>query len=892
MPEHRTAPSATLTDLLLDKAGVGLCLVAPDGTVRRANNEWLRSTGFTAEQVIGEDIVELFPATRDMALVLHARARGGHRVEVPRHAQVVNGRETWWEGSVDPVPMDGGTGLLLTVREVTPAEQEAVAAEPDAKSEIEARYRSLFAKIDEGFCVIEVLFEGEEPVDYRFLEANPAFEKHTGIERAVGRRMREVAPGLEKHWFQVYGRVASTGEPTRFQLTANALGRFFDVYAFRVGPPRQRQVAVLFSDITDRKRAEDALREAEERFRVAVRNAALVPAQSDRELRYLWIYNPHPDFDASHVIGKRDDELEDSEGTRRLIQLKRRVLESGEGSREEIAFSRSDGVRYFDFVVDPARDASGAVIGVTSAALDVTERKRAELAVRDSEERFRSVVENMSEGLMLFDANGDTFYQNSAALRIHGVETEADGRFKRDDLPVIWRGWDEHGRPLPLEEWPISRVLRGEQFQDQVLHAERVETGHAFDASYNGCPIHDAEGKLVRGFITIREITEQVRARDEQVRAESALRAANEQLREAARRKDEFLGMLSHELRNPLAPIRNSTYILRHAPANSEQARRAQTVIERHTEHLTRLVDDLLDVTRIARGKIELRRSRVDLRDVVSHATDDFRLLMRDRGIRFDVVVPDEQLWGDADATRITQVVGNLLHNAVKFTRSGDEVVLSLHPSAAHAEIRVRDSGAGIDAALLPRIFEPFVQGDHTLARTEGGLGLGLALVKGIAELHGGTARAESAGKGKGAEFVIRLPIVEATVRPRGVPPPLERATGGRRVLVVDDNADAAESLADVVAMLGHVAEVAYDGPSAVAMARANPPDVVLCDIGLPGMSGYEVAKALREAGTSMQLIAVSGYGQPEDVKKAVEAGFDGHLAKPPNVDDLERLLA
>ncbi len=378
----------------------------------------------------------------------------------------------------------------------------------------------------------------------------------------------------------------------------------------------------------------------------------------------------------------------------------------------------------------------------------------------------------------------------------------------------------------------------------------------------------------------------------ERWKAEEQLREAMLRLTESDRRKDEFLGMLSHELRNPLAPIRNSTYILRHADPASEQAVRAQGIIERQTEHLTRLVDDLLDVTRIARGKIELRQARVDLRDVVGRAADDFRWMMRDRGVQFDVALPEEQLWSEADATRITQMVGNLLHNASKFTRKDDEVALSLDADAGSAIIRVRDTGAGIEPELLPRIFDAFVPGERTLARTEGGLGLGLALVKGIAELHGGSVRAESGGKGKGSQFTVRLPLlaapdVDVRVVPRG-----DRRKGGRRVLIVEDNVDSAESLADVVRMLGHRVEVAYDGPAAIEKARADPPDVVLCDIGLPGMTGYEVAKALRAtAGDGMQLIALSGYAQPEDIKRAIEAGFNAHVAKPCNPEKIERLL-
>ena len=372
----------------------------------------------------------------------------------------------------------------------------------------------------------------------------------------------------------------------------------------------------------------------------------------------------------------------------------------------------------------------------------------------------------------------------------------------------------------------------------------------------------------------------------------SSLRQSKERLEEADRRKDEFLGMLSHELRNPLAPIRSSVVVLDRDP-DGERATRARSIIRRQTEHLTRIVDDLLDVTRIARGKIELRRERLDLRDVVGRTGEDHRAILEQRGVAFRVELPAEEVWADADATRVAQVIGNLLQNAAKFTHRGDAVWLALSAGGGAAEIVARDTGVGIDRALLDDVFKPFVQGERTLARSEGGLGLGLALVKGIAELHGGTVRVESRGTGQGAEFVVRLPVVEPPIPAREAPATPRPPAAARRVLVVDDNADGADSLADVVRMLGHVAEVAYDGPTAIEKARANPPDVVLCDVGLPGMSGYELARILRATGARRaRLVAVTGYAQPEDLRAAAEAGFDRHLAKPTSIEDLERTLA
>lgn len=362
-------------------------------------------------------------------------------------------------------------------------------------------------------------------------------------------------------------------------------------------------------------------------------------------------------------------------------------------------------------------------------------------------------------------------------------------------------------------------------------------------------------------------------------------------LQELDRRKNEFLAMLSHELRNPLAPIRNSIYILNRVDPVSPQARQALEVIERQTQHVTRLVDDLLDVTRIARGKIELRREPVNLTDLISHTVEDHRSMFKRLGVGLTTGLPSEAVYAIVDPTRTAQVIGNLLQNAAKFTPAAGQTTIALRIVDHRAEIRVSDSGAGIDTELLPALFEPFIQGERTLARTEGGLGLGLALVKGIVELHGGTVQVESGGRNKGSTFIVRLPLVSDHVPQREPDAFVRGKTSSRRVLVVDDNRDAADSLAQLVEMFGHSAEVAYDGASAIVKAQAVSPDVVLCDLGLPGMSGYEVARALRAERKDIRLIAVSGYARPEDLSKATEAGFDSHIAKPPNPETVRDML-
>jgi PAS domain S-box-containing protein len=372
------------------------------------------------------------------------------------------------------------------------------------------------------------------------------------------------------------------------------------------------------------------------------------------------------------------------------------------------------------------------------------------------------------------------------------------------------------------------------------------------------------------------------------------LKRAQEALRDADHRKDEFLGMLSHELRNPLAPIRNSLYILDRTDPSGQQARRAKEVATRQVAHITRLVDDLLDVTRIVRGKIELRGLDLDLAALARRTADDYRALISDRGLDFEVDVPGVPVFVNGDETRLAQVLGNLLSNAAKFTPAGGRVSLTVQVHAPRVAVHVRDTGPGIAADVLPTIFEPFTQAKQTLARSEGGLGLGLALVRGLVALHGGEVSVRSPDGGQGTEFVVALPLTAPRATSTGQPE--TRATPiprHRRVLVIDDNRDAAESLAALVGMMGHETEVAYDGFQGLRSAAERFPDVVLCDIGLPGMDGYEFARQLRaRAGKrAVRLVAVSGYAQPEDVAKAAEAGFDAHVAKPPDPEKLASLL-
>jgi PAS domain S-box-containing protein len=363
------------------------------------------------------------------------------------------------------------------------------------------------------------------------------------------------------------------------------------------------------------------------------------------------------------------------------------------------------------------------------------------------------------------------------------------------------------------------------------------------------------------------------------------------QLRELDQRKSAFLAVLSHELRNPLAPIANATHVLERVPPGSEQATRARSVIQRQTQQLTRLVDDLLDLTRIERGKVVLKPELVDLREVVRRTCEDYRETVEQRGLQIHVTTPAGPVNVHGDPARLAQIAGNILHNAAKFTPAGGAITVAVGQSSNRAELRVRDTGVGLAPKDLVHLFEPFAQMEQGLARTAGGLGLGLSLARGLIEMQGGTIAARSDGTGRGAEFVVTLPLAPAGAKREAAPPP---DPPSRTIVIIEDNEDQAITLAEVLALDGHRVEIANDGRSGVELVRRVRPQFVLCDIGLPDMSGFEVARAIRDDNAlhDTRLVALSGYAQPEDRERSSAAGFDAHLAKPADRDTLMALLA
>lgn len=371
--------------------------------------------------------------------------------------------------------------------------------------------------------------------------------------------------------------------------------------------------------------------------------------------------------------------------------------------------------------------------------------------------------------------------------------------------------------------------------------------------------------------------------------------ATEQRLREADQRKTDFIAMLSHELRNPLAAIRTSLSVLDAAPAGGEMAQRSRGIIDRQVKQLTRLVDDLLDVTRITQNKLQIERHKLDLKELVSRTLEDHRSLFSGAGLRLETQLSPRPIPVSGDAARLSQVVDNLLHNAAKFTPPGGTITVSvdIEDQDGQAVLRIADTGSGIEPAILKTLFRPFVQSDKTLALSQGGLGLGLSVVRGLVELHGGQVSARSAGSGCGAELIVRLPLAQGKVSATQVAQPRPKPAR-RRLLLIEDNADVAEALRQSLELEGHEVDVAYTGLEGLAKAQHRSPDVVLCDLGLPGIDGYEVARRFRADARlgSMYLIAISGYAQPQNVEAALAAGFDKHLPKPINPARLAELLS
>jgi signal transduction histidine kinase/ActR/RegA family two-component response regulator len=526
-------------------------------------------------------------------------------------------------------------------------------------------------------------------------------------------------------------------------------------------------------------------------------------------------------------------------------------------------------------------------------------RRQSEETLRDQLGRWRVTLSSIGDAVIVTDAAGRVTFLNQVAESLCGWAGEAA---IRKPLTQVLRIFNEETRQ-PAED-PFAQVLRegtilGLAHPDQLAAVfqagpgDRVGTtfgltnhivliaqdGSERPICYNAAPIRDRTGDIIGVVLVFHDDTDRRRYEKELV--------------DANRRKDEFLAMLAHELRNPLASIRSAVELF-DMPGAGGHLDWAKEVIHRQVNHLAHLLDDLLDVSRINFGKIQLRKQLIDARPVIEHAIESVRLLMDDRTHQLEATVAPEALWLVADPIRLEQVLVNLLTNAARYTPPGGRIGLAAEHAGEQIVIRVTDTGMGIPPEVLPHIFDLFAQGRRSLARSEGGLGVGLTIVKKLVKLHGGSVLARSEGPGRGSEFTVRLPAAEPQP-PEPTPPPAAPARRkGQKILIVDDNRDMARGLARLLTLLGHEVELAFDGPEGIASARAHRPEVVLLDIGLPHLDGYQVARRLRQEEGLVRalIIAISGYAQEDDRRRSREAGMDHHLAKPVDLKTIAGLIA
>ena len=631
---------------------------------------------------------------------------------------------------------DGKGRVLGTIRDTTERRQAEQALRAS-----EARYRTLFHSIDEGFCVLQLVpaAPGGDDIDFVFVECNEAFHKHSGLAGVEGRRLRSVLPEVEHRWLADFAKVASSGHPLRHEGEFKSLDRFVEIYAFNLSGPGTDRIAILFRDVTERFRSEEALRERE-RFLRTVTSAARIGLA---------------------------------------------IIEPGETYR----FANESIAQMLDLPVD-------AIVG-------------------------RPVAAVMRDAWVL-------------------------------------------ARPQ------LQRAFAGERVSFEFsLDAGPDAVGRHFGAFLE--PHVDQEGARTVAVVMV-EITE--------------LKRLESELRETDRRKDEFLATLAHELRNPLAPVRNAVQILNLKAAATKEVAWAGSVIDRQVRVMVRLIDDLMDVTRINQGRIELRRAPVELATVLALAVESSRPQIEEFGHELVFIQPDTPIVVEADLTRLAQVFMNLITNAAKYTDRGGRIQVVVERAGAQVRVDVRDNGIGIATSQLDSVFNMFSQVESALARSRGGLGIGLSLAKRLVEMHGGTIAARSAGLGLGSEFGVILP----TIQPPS-PAPAERPTAiaegpaapSWRVLVVDDNEDGADSLSRLLALAGHDVRTAYDGLEALDRAEEFRPDVVLLDIGMPRLNGYETCKRMRGQawGGAITVIATTGWGDPGAKQATIDAGFDAHFVKP-----------
>ena len=889
--------------LLANLAPVGVYQTDAQGRCRYVNERWCEMAGLRPEEALGDGWIRgIHPEDREKICaewkqMVDSIGRWGLEYRFLN----AEGRTTWVLGFVKPFYNAAGEllGYLGANQDITTIRQAA--------NEILELNQSLQRKVEELetlFATVPISIAIAEDPQCRVIRANSVFAKILEISASDNASM-SAPPGERPENFRVVldGKVlppeelpmqvaAATGNPVSdvefdvvqdhgrlVRMMGNATPLFDEQ-----GRPRGSIGA--FADITALKQAQAALRQSEQRLSMATQAAKigiwnwdLLKGELTWTARSCELLGLPLDAEQAYPVFLNSVHPEDRQ--RVDDSLKQTITENREYNTEYRTTWPDGSIHWLHATGHTVYDEAGRLTGLHGVAIDVTGRKQTEEALRQSEAELREAQHLARVGSWTWTQETDTVTWSEELYRIVGRDPKLPAPTYKERVQLYTP------ESFARLNAAVDQALESGAAYELELELVRPD-GTSRWITGRGEAQRDASGRVVMLRGTAVDITERKRAAE-------ALSEANVRLAEADRRKDEFLAMLAHELRNPLAPIRNAVQILRTVGSDRPILQRQHEIIDRQVTHMGCLLGDLLDVSRITSGKIELKRRSLPLHDVLTRAVEIASPLIETGLHSLHNVPPSPRLWIEGDYDRLIQIVGNLLSNAAKYTDTGGEIWLSATREGDQAVIRVQDNGIGIAPELLPHIFELFTQANRSLGRSQGGLGIGLTMVRKLVQMHGGTIEAHSEGLGKGSEFIIRLPalpeVASGEVAEEEPHEPLEEFVP-RRILVVDDVIDTARSLAELLELWGHQVSVAYDGPSTLAEVRFFHPDVVLLDIGLPVMDGYEVVRLLRsEHGRSLKIVALTGYGQEYDRQKAHESGFDEHMVKPVDLDALKMIL-
>jgi len=864
----------------------GVITTDPEGLVISLNPVAARLTGWSLHEAEGRPLSGVFRTVQDTSgtteEVRIAKVVSDGEVILSNEKVVLiarDGTARFIEHNAAPIKDSLGKikGIVIVFRDIT--ERQLV---KKAQRESEERFRQLADHINDVFWILEL--DGPK-ISY----VSPAYESLWGrscqslYERplsyleAVHNEDRETA--LRAHQRLVSGE--ATADEYRIMGPHETIRWVWDRgFPIRDESGQVVRVAGIAEDITERKRIEQALREVEERFRTLADATPVLVWGSDTDKGCNYFNKQWLDFTGRTTEQEMGDGWAEGvhpDDLKRCLETYGTAFDARTPFAVEYRLRRCDGE--YRWVLDngvPRFDPDGTFSGYIGSCLDITDRRRAEVQLRESEEQFRRIVETALEGIWVLDPQGHTAFANARMAEMLGVSVA-----------------DMLGRSLFDFMAPEDRSMAATQLEHRrhgiaEVHDFRFRRadGREFWAIVSASPYTDGRGTVVGILGMLTDITDRKRAEEE--------------LKSADRRKEEFLAVLSHELRNPLAPIQTAVDLLLQAETNGAGSHRELAMIKRQVQNLERLVDDLLDVSRISRGKIELRKELVDLTAVVAQTVEAVRPLFVEHHLDFHISFPEEQILLEADSTRLEQILLNLLINSAKYTPQGGRIWLEVEQLPGKVIIRVRDTGIGMEPDLLPKVFDLFLQGERRAGLSHEGGGIGLSLAKNLVELHGGTITAHSQGRDKGSEIVVILPVTSKVhtrreQSPKAIQPEVSESLPRRRILIVDDNVQAGESLGKLMSVVfAQEVRVVYDGKSALELAGAFHPEIILLDLEMAGIDGYEVAMRLRERSECSRalIVAVTGWGHEEDRRRSLEMGLDLHLVKPVTASDLRGLLA